>query len=140
MPYSENVNVARKWEECERDPELSPRWQSLYASLKPDGELWLSRKTHEAMGEPPGYVMLFERERAVIGLRRSDPSQRQTAYPANARGKHGAVRIRASRLLKDFGIYVENTIRFPRAQIDRQGVLILDLRDTVNSAKRRRRQ
>ena len=140
MPYAENVNVSRKWEECDRDPELSPRWQALYVSLKPDGELWLSKKTHEALGSPPGYVLLFDRERQVVGMRPSDPQHKTTAYPAQPRGRHGAVRVRANRLVRDFGIYSPETVRFPRAQIDRQGVLILDLKDTVRSAKKRGRK
>ena len=134
-----DLNVPRKWAECPRDPEQRPRWQSLYVTLKPTGEIILSRQTHLAMGEPAGYVLLYEAERETIGLKPGDPERNPAAYPAQLRGPYGGRRIWANRLIREFSIYVAHTVRFPRAAINHQGILILNLMDTVEAVKKRRR-
>lgn len=139
MASRESINSPRRWEECPRDPEVSPRWQSMYVTIKPDGELMLSRVTHEAMGAPAGYVLLFDRERMCIGLRPANPEKSRMAYPARPRGDHGGRRIRASRLLNEFGLRIPVTLRFPRAQKNKDGILILDLNDTEPVTKPRQR-
>jgi hypothetical protein len=138
MAYAENVNVVRKWEECPWDPEERARWQSFYVTLKPSGELVLSRVTHEAMGAPAGYLLLWDQERQVIGLRGAELGSKKNVFEARPRGPHGGRRIWANRLIRHFGIAVNETVRFHLAQMDRNGVLILDLNCTVPAAKKKR--
>jgi hypothetical protein len=64
----QNVNVPRSWRETPRDARDS-RWESLYATLNPEGDLVISRRTHEVLGSPDSYLLLFDVERNVIGLR-----------------------------------------------------------------------
>lgn len=132
---STNINVNRRWEECPRDPDLNPRWQSLYVTIKPSGELFLSRATHEATGAPRGYTLLYDADRHVIGLKPGNPETNRMAYPARERGRHGGRRIWAHRLLTEFGIRIDRTMRFPRAQKDKNGILILDLHDAVEMGR-----
>lgn len=128
MGYVDNINVRRKWEECPREAKEA-RWAQLYATLNVDGDIVISRYTHEALGAPDSYLLLFDRERSVIGLRPASSAVYRNAYPARDRGQHGGKRIRGYRLCREFGITVEHTVRFHRCQLDKDGVLILDLND-----------
>lgn len=126
----ENVNVRRNWEECPRDPAKS-RWTTLYATLNPLGDLVISRFTHEQLGSPPGYVLMFDRDRDVVGMRPANPAAERNAYPVATRGRHGGQLVRAHRMCREFGIQLRDTRRFHHCQIDHNGVLILDLKDTL---------
>lgn len=129
MTYVDNINVRRDWEECPREAKEA-RWAAFYASLNPDGDIVISGYTHEKLGSPDSYVLLFDRARQVIGMRPARAAVEKNAYPARPRGKHGGRRIRGYRLCREFGIAVDRTVRFHRCQMDNSGVLILELGDT----------
>src|SRR5215213_4330963 len=129
MAHSENVNVRRNWEVCPRGAEES-RWTSMYASMNRYGDIIISRVTHEKLGKPAAYQLLYDRERDVIGLRPARIDVDKHAFPARERGRHGGIRIRGHKMIREFGIYVDATRVFHRCQMDNHGVLILDLRDT----------
>lgn len=130
----EPINIRRNWEECPREARES-RWTSLYATLNPHGDIVISRHTHEMLGAPDSYVLLFDRERAVIGLRPARSEVEKNAYPARGRGRHGGRRIRGYRLCREFGIRVDHTVRFHRCQMDNMGILLLDLKDTRSATR-----
>lgn len=130
--------VTRRWQTCPRDAKEA-RWAAPYATLNREGDIVISRQTHEAMGMPEGYLLLYDRERETIGLRPAYGGDRN-AYPARARGKFGGRRIRGYRLIREFGITVFETVRFHRCVKDRDGVLILDLRDTRPAGRRGRKR
>jgi hypothetical protein len=126
MGYSENVNVRWKWEVCSQGP-MESRWAAMYASINKYGDIIISRVTHEAMGNPDGYQLLYDRERDAVGLKPAKPERDKNAFPARPRGRHGGRRIRGHRLFREFGIELNQTRVFHRCQIDKQGVLILSL-------------
>ena len=136
MAYVDNVNVRRNWEECPREAAES-RWASLYATLNRAWDIVISRYTHEVLGAPDSYLLLFDRERSVIGLRPARGAVERNAYPARDRGRHGGQRIRGYRLCREFGITVRQTVRVHRCQLDNDGVLILDLNDVRVAARGR---
>ena len=88
MRYIDNVNVRRSWEECPREAKEA-RWAQLYATLNPDGDIVISAFTHKTLGAPDSYLLLFDRERSVIGLRPARSAVEKNAYPARDRGRHG---------------------------------------------------
>jgi hypothetical protein len=94
-----------------------------------EGHIRLSRVTHEALGAPDSYVLLYDREREVIGLRPARLAVERNAYKAIDRGPYGGKRLNGYRLCREFGIRIDSTVRFARCQMDNNGVLILDLRD-----------
>jgi len=134
MGYAENINVRRNWEECPRSAR-EMRWAAFYASINPEGDIIISRVTHEALGKPDSYLLLYDRERGHIGLRPARLEKDKNAYPARPRGKHGGRRIRGYRLCREFNIKIDRTIQFHRCQMDNQGVLILDLYDARTVGK-----
>ena len=133
----QNVNVRRNWDECPREAKEA-RWATLYATLSPDGDISLSPYTHKVLGSPDSYVLLFDAERNVIGLRPARLGKDKNAYPARKRGPWGGKRIRGFRLCREFGISIYETVRFPHCQLDNSGVLILDLKDTRPAGRKRR--
>jgi len=136
MLHTENVNVRRNWELCPRGAEES-RWTSMYASLNTYGDIIISRVTHELLGKPEAYQLLFDRERDVIGLRPARIGVASHAFPARTRGRHGGQRIRGHKMIREFGIYLDATRVFHRCQMDNQGVLILDLKDSRTISSKR---
>ena len=86
-----NVNVRRRWEECPRDVR-DCRWATLYATMNPEGDIVISRRTHEVLGSPDSYVLLYDRERDVIGLKPALLGVEKNAYPARVRGRYGGRR------------------------------------------------
>ena len=135
----DHINVRRNWEECAKDQRASARWGVLYATINPEGHIRLSRVTHEALGSPDSYVLLYDRERDVIGLRPARLAVEKNAYKAIDRGPYGGKRINSFKLCQQFGIEIDKTVRFHHCQIDNSGVLILDLRDTVMAKKGKKR-
>jgi hypothetical protein len=133
----QNVNVPRQWRETPREARHS-RWETLYATLNPQGDLVISRRTHEVLGSPDSYLLLFDIERNVIGLRPANSAVEKNAYPVRRRGRYGGRRIRALRMMREFGVKLYETVRFHRCQLDNSGILILDLRDTRPGGQRRR--
>ena len=135
MSYADNVNVRRNWEECPKEAR-DARWASFYASMNPAGDIVISGYTHKKLGGTDGYLLLFDRERQVIGLRPARLEKDRNAYPARPRGKHGGRRIRGYRLCREFGIVLGRTVRFHRCRMDNQGVLILDLNEVRTIGKK----
>ena len=131
-----HTHVRRKWKVCPRE-EKATRWSTLYVTVNKEGDIWLNRAAHEAMGSPDAVFLLFDEATQVIGLKTAHPGQKN-AYPCAPRGKHGGRRVRALRLCRDFGIYVPHTLFFHASHIDKDGVLILDLKHTRPSSRRHR--
>ena len=135
MLNASNVNVPRKWQICPREGAES-RWHTLYATLNPEGYLVITRFTHQALGSPDSYQLLYDPERHVIGMRPARFGIDQHAFPARLRGRNGGRRISAYRMLREFGFDIHETVRFHHAQLDNSGVLILDLKDTIKRHKK----
>ena len=129
------LNVPRKWIECARSRK-DARWESLFATLSTRFDLTITRFTHVAMGSPDSYVLLYDPERHVIGMRPARLAREQNAYPARVKGKYGGRRVRAYRLCRENNIEVFKTVRFHRCGLDHNGILILDLKDTRPASRR----
>lgn len=127
MTYSENVNVRRNWEVCPRG-NSTPQWSSLYASINKYGDIILNRTAFERLGSPAEVLLLFDKERDTIGIKPVEEGAEKDAFAVRPRGKYGGCRIRGNRLIREFALTINKTRIFDRCQLDRHGVLILDLR------------
>lgn len=128
MISTKNQKRHFNWTQCPRDVKET-RWSKHYVSLNREGILWLSRFTHQAMGEPDSYLLMYDRDLNVIGLQPARLAVIKNAYPAIDRGKFGGRCIYAHRMMREFSLYIDQTARFPRAYIDHTGTLILELND-----------
>ena len=91
------------------------------------GAIVMNRATHERLGSPQAFNLLFDGVNSCIGLK---PAwlQMRNAYPAYLSGRHGGRRVNAYKLMREFGIRIPDTLEFDNADIDQDGILILDLR------------
>jgi hypothetical protein len=112
----------------------------LHASLKPSGFISISGWTHERMGSPDGYLLLFDRRTRTIGLRAARLGVDENAYPASQKksgsNKNRTIFVRP--LCLELGIRVESTVVFQNCEIDRDGVLVLDLSNTRPNPARKK--
>lgn len=114
------------WKECPRG-DVVPHWSGMYVTMNPLGRIALNRMAYERVGSPSAFLLLFDKVNNRIGLK---PTARgiRNAYPVAVSGRHGGRVIRAYRLTQEFGIDLPQTVQFDDAEIDQDGVLILDLR------------
>ncbi len=123
------------WEEIPRG-DIAPQAAGIHVTLNPKGRIALSRVTHQMMGSPKAYKVLYDKVNCRIGLLPTDPNKRN-AYPAGSRSC-GAKLIRAHRLMREKNIELSAAIEFHDARIDENGVLVLDLRTAKVSNRVRR--
>jgi len=118
--------MKREWREVSRDG-IRAQWAGLYVTINPKGEIVMNRATHERLEKAEAFQLLYDRPNNCIGLK---PSSRQmrNAYPAYRSGRHGGRRVRAYKLLQECSIRIPQTLEFDNADIDEDGILILDLR------------
>jgi hypothetical protein len=114
--------------------DVAPHWSGLYVTMNRLGSIMMSRVTHERLGEPAAFLVMFDRFNRRIGLKPAEPETRH-AYPVRNYGRRGARIVRAYRLLTEFGIRPPDTIEFQEPKIDLDGHLILDLRTIRISPK-----
>ena len=137
MIETRNPKRRYNWSQAPRDAKPS-RWSGLYASLNERGVIWLSRLTHEALGEPDSYLLLFDRKLNVLGVQPARLAVTKNAYPALERGSRGGRVMHGHRMMREFNLYLSETVWFPRCFIDESGTLILELNDVRQATKKKR--
>ncbi|MEP6788931.1 MAG: hypothetical protein ABJB40_10900, partial [Acidobacteriota bacterium] len=90
------------------------------------GLIYLNRKAYESLGSPKAVSLYYSREDDSIAI--------EPAYPRFAENfpvitKQEGHSIHAASFCRHFGISVPNTERFLRPDLNKQGALILGLRE-----------
>lgn len=118
-----------QWDEF-KETALRLKTYELYASLTPQGAFVFNMKTYRKMHEPEAVVLLYDRDARTIGIR---PSRIEVpnAIQVRIRCTRTSRVVRSRRFLTKHGIVLEKTIQFPTAQINAEGVLILNLREAI---------
>lgn len=102
----------------------------LYATISPRGDFVVNLKTYIKMNEPEAVVLLYDRDTRTIGVR---PSRLEMPNAILVHVRHARYNrvFRSKKFLAKHGIELEHTVQFPTAEIDTDGVLILNLREMV---------
>ena len=119
-----------------------PQYAGIYVTMNPGGDIVLSRVTHQMMGGPAAVLLLYDRTNLRIGLKPTALTTRN-AYPLPVSNNAGAKKVHTNRLVKEHRIDLPHTVRFYDAEIDEDGVLILNLRTSKpcpRAASRSQRQ
>ncbi|MGE3466132.1 MAG: hypothetical protein AB7J13_04305 [Pyrinomonadaceae bacterium] len=105
----------------------------LHVTLNPKGHIVMNRYTHLALGEPAAFSVLYDTKNNRIGLR---PARKEApnAYPV-LRAHLNSAMVRADRLLREQRVVLPLTVQFDDAEVDENGILVLDLR-TANPSRR----
>lgn len=119
--------MERQWEEFEHGP-IQKHAERIHVSINPRGNLYLNRLAFEAMGKPESVVLLYDRRQSMIGLRAA-PAGRENAFRLKRKdpGPSGNRVIYAANFCRFYHIKTAETLAFTTAEVDQQGVLILDL-------------
>ena len=125
------------WIEIKRG-DIMPQYAGIYATMNPAGDIVISRVTHEMLGGPVAFLLLYDKANNRIGLKPAALSTRN-AYPTRVSNKAGAKMVRGHRLTREHRIDLPHTIQFVGAEIDPDGILILDIRTAKPSARGRSR-
>ena len=125
--------MKREWQQVTLDG-VRPQWAGIYVTMNRKGEIVMNRVTYQKLGEPDGIALFFDKVNSCIGLQ---PTSRQlrNAFPVRAYGRHGGRCVRAFKLMQEHRIRVPETLEFGDAEIDEDGILVLDLR-TAKVSKR----
>ncbi|MEJ7624593.1 MAG: hypothetical protein WKF34_11435 [Pyrinomonadaceae bacterium] len=119
--------LKRQWEESNHLSKGS-RWSTIYVSMSARGRIAISDHTHKLLGECEAVLLLFDRVNSTIGIAPSRPSVKNS-YRVAPRGRYRGRVIRAHGFTQEFGIRVDKTMRFTNAELDADGILVLDLRN-----------
>ena len=117
--------MKRFWKELPKDNSRA-QWAGLYVTLNSKGSLVMNRAAFEKIGSPEAFQILFDPANYTIGLKPTYPRIRN-AYPVMRSGKHGGKRLNVYRLLTEYGLHIKETLEFPDAEIDENGILLLHL-------------
>jgi hypothetical protein len=118
--------MKRNWKEIPVDGRRA-QWAGIYVTMNSKGTIVLNRAAHERMDSPAAFKLLYDEPNHSIGLRPS--GERMTnAFIAAKSGKHGGRKIAAYRLITECGLQIRETLEFPDAEIDTDGILVLNLR------------
>ena len=124
-----------RWERFTAGP-ATPKNERLYVSINSSGLMLINRKMYEEFGAPDAAVLLFDRKNSVIGL---CPAHRELKDAFPIKQKDGYWFIQAAVFCKHYGIRVEKTEQFVSPIVDGEGILRLDLTNSVSAAQRKRR-
>jgi hypothetical protein len=125
--------MVEQWEEFQSGPR--DVGSGLHVTINKHGVILIGAKTFEQMGTPDAAVLLFDKVNSKIGLMPSH-SRVENAYPMQTKGKNRYRVLRANRFCRHHGIKTDRTIEFPTAQINEDGILVLELKKT-NPVSRR---
>jgi hypothetical protein len=115
-----------EWTKVRRGDVL-PWLAGLHVTLNRKGQIVMNKTTFERLGAPEAVNLLYDRPNNRIGLQPTRAAMTD-AYPLVRSNSHGARMVRAFRLLAEFKIDVCDTLEFPDAEIDIDGILVLNLR------------
>jgi hypothetical protein len=124
--------MERQWEEFAHGPVVQNS-ERIHATINRRGNLFLNRLAVEALGEPDSVVLMYDRRRSTIGITRA-PSSRQNAFRLK-RNRNGSRMIYAANFCRFYSICPEETLAFTAPEVDKNGVLILDLNEVKSVRK-----
>lgn len=108
--------------------------ERVHVTLNKECKMFFNARALEALGEPDGVALLFDRRRQVIGVMPS-ALNRKHAYRLRPKDRVSRSRvITAKNFCRHYSINPSETLAFPAASVNKDGVLVLDLQ-TVEKVK-----
>lgn len=121
------------WEEFQGGP-TKPAGERLYASLNQKGQIFVNKRTLDAMGSPETVVLSFDKINSRIGIKPARSSA-TNAFPLKRRNAAASRMILASPFCRHYGIRVDGTFAFQGIKLDNQRMLTLDLKQTTRVSR-----
>ena len=105
----------------------------IRASISPGGEITFDERTFLKLGEPLAMLLFYEESTRAIGLKPEHPDT-HNAVLVRVRHARSNRCVRSMPFLRENGIEIEHTLRFPFPFIEDK-VLILNLKTAVNAGR-----
>jgi len=124
----------------ESGPDVS-NTDRVHVTINKSGHIFLNRRTLDAIGQPDAVTLMYDRRRSIIGVQPT-PLNRTNAFPLKkqetGRGKASRGRmVYAKNFCNHYSIRPQETLAFTSPEVNKDGILILDL-NAVTSAKKAR--
>ena len=108
----------------------------VHVTLHKTGHIYFSGKAVEALGRPEGVALLFDKRQKVIGVMPSALERKHT-YRLRTKRCMGAGRvIGAKNFCTKYEIKPAGTVSFPKAFVNKDGILLLDLHQSVSASRK----
>jgi hypothetical protein len=104
--------------------------------MNPKGMIYLNGSAMKALDNAERLELMYDKFNNTIGLKPTN-SLNVHAFKAALKGKHGGRKIRAFRLLRQFQIKLDGSVRFLKPEISDEGIMVLDLRQTSAAIRKR---
>ena len=118
--------MRRNWAECPNDRRPGP-WAKVWLTLSPKGRFVLGEKMFRQLGEPGWVRMLFDAANQCIGVQPVKPGT-PNAYRVARESQKSPMIVRVFRLMAEFDVRLAETVQFDDAEVNEEGILVLDLR------------
>ncbi len=108
----------------------------VHVTIDKLGHLFLNRHAVAAIGGPDAVTLMYDRRRSIIGILPS-ALNRQQSYPLRTKDKRTSQGrcINAMNFCRHYGIKPSETLAFLSPEVNRDGILVLDLNE-VRSVKK----
>lgn len=108
----------------------------VHVTINQEGKIFFNKLAVAALGSPDGVSLMYDSRQSVIGVKASPLNQRSSYLLRKKQKKYGGLVITAKNFCKRFGIYPTETLAFTAAEVDKDGILILDLNEVKSVGKR----
>ncbi len=126
------------WEVFAAGPTV-PFEERMHVTLNYKNVIFLNANLHKRLGSPEAVLLLFDKVNSVIGINPAPPTLPNAfKVKPQSRGRHRI--IHAAPFCRHYGIKIDNTTTFLKPEIDDEGVLRLDLKDTTPAKRVFRRK
>jgi hypothetical protein len=120
--------MIEKWTEFQGGPN-GRNTERARVTLSKRSVVVMNRWAYEAFGSPAAVTLAYEEDRRVIGLRPSE-SGKANAFPVKQKDNWNVYRIYIMPLCKHYGLDIRRTVLFNEIDIDREGMMRLELNRT----------
>lgn len=127
-----------KWELHVAEPGLNNR-DRIRVTMNAKAGFYLNGVALKALGDPDAVQLMFDRRQATIGIIRASV-EKKGAYLLKrkaAQGPVGGKFFYATSFCNKFKIHSKEAMLFLDAQVNRDGILILDLNQVISARKRK---
>src|SRR3954453_7542697 len=121
------MKITDEWEEFTGGPSQRKDTR-IHVTLNRNNSLIINRNTYRLLGSPEAVIFHFSRKQQKI-LVTSTHRRNAKGFPVVPVGS-GGCRIQVTPFIRAHGIRVDKTEKFTSAEVDGDGMLILDLQNT----------
>lgn len=108
----------------------------LHVTISPAKLILINRNLFNKLGKPEAVTLSYSRKRDIIAIKPTS-ARFNEAFPVMPTGH--SFRINSAPFCRHFGIKIDQTLRFIDPSIEDEGILHLNLNETVSVSRVRRR-